>query len=858
MNFQRETLPNQLPTLFIHQEDAQCGSVQIWFRAGSSLEKKGDEGIAHFLEHMFFKGTAKRPGARIAEEVESFGGEINAFTSFDYTCYYINFPHSEMEKSIHILLDMVCHPQFAPSEIPPERGVVLEEYKRSLDHPSHYNFHIIQQNFFDRGYAHPILGLEENIKKFSREQLSQFRSHYYNLSNALFIVAGDLKKTRNKDEIKKTICQYHLPQGPVSKFSPFNIKKGSRIYIHEKDVHMAQITLCMQAPPYEKNQAAFEDLALNVMGHGESSILYKNLVIKNAQANVVDGSTMFLVDGGVHLIRIVCPVKNIARVFKELENIFKECLENGLSEEDIEKIKNQYLALKIYERESLESFSLSLGHNFAQNGDIRCEEKFLKILNDASTDDVNQALTHILKKSAHISIQLPQGSDKPAIEKLAHSFQDKWQKLQKKNKVKKSQPYKLQKSRFDSKTTLIPIKNGITLIHRYNNLTPTFNIYAYLRGGLSEESKKTNGLHNFIGKMLIKGYKTKSERTLNFELDKMSSSLSSASGLNSYQVNIHGLSKYSHELFEILFRSLKEPLFSHKSFIHQKKMLQRELLSQQKDATKQCFRLIRETLFSGHPYSLSSLGTPESLKNIDRQVLLDAHSKNYKNKQMVITFSGDMPLEKFLHLTNTYLDDLPARKKRKRMSKKFSPIKNYSHHYTLDREQTQIFIGMKAFPYEHKNNSFIKMLNSYLSGQSSELFVDVRDKKGLCYSVQPIHFSAMEGGYWGIYMASGSDKVAEAISSIQELMDRYRDHGLTREQFCKIKQMIKGESLLNIQTNDDYAHVYSGPVLQGLDMDHHYRTMDFIQKSTFEECNKVIQSLLSRKKIIVTVGQERP
>ena len=127
-------------TLLIKDPSAKTASIQFWFRAGSALEKKNDQGIAHFLEHMFFKGTKKRPGYQIAKEVESFGGDINAFTSFDFTCYYINSPGSKTATCVDILCDMVCRPSFLEKDFPAERQVVLEEFKRSIDSPNQYNF----------------------------------------------------------------------------------------------------------------------------------------------------------------------------------------------------------------------------------------------------------------------------------------------------------------------------------------------------------------------------------------------------------------------------------------------------------------------------------------------------------------------------------------------------------------------------------------------------------------------------------------------------------------------------------------------------------------------------------------------
>ena len=191
---------NNLTTFFINSPGSNTATAQIWFNAGSSLENKEDYGIAHFLEHMFFKGTQKYPDIQLAKTIESFGGEINAFTSFDYTCYYINSPSNNLNDSIDVLLDMVSNPNFLDKDIEPEKQVVFEEYRRSIDNPSQYNFFKIQKNCFQGGYKHPILGTENHIKKFSRNQLISFRNKFYNTSNAFLVIAGDLSK---KDSIIK-------------------------------------------------------------------------------------------------------------------------------------------------------------------------------------------------------------------------------------------------------------------------------------------------------------------------------------------------------------------------------------------------------------------------------------------------------------------------------------------------------------------------------------------------------------------------------------------------------------------------------------------------------------------------------
>ena len=858
-NLHIEKQSNQLQTLFVEQPGAQYGSVQMWFRAGSSLEKKGYEGIAHFLEHMFFKGTPLRPGSKIAKDVESFGGEINAFTSFDYTCYYINFPRSKVTESLHILLDMVSHPEFLNKELVSERNVVFEEYLRSKDNPSHCNFHIIQEKCFENSYQHPILGFEKTIRKFSREQLMKFRTQYYNLHNALLIVAGDLKEKKN---IKKTISQYKLPSGKQSQFLPFKIKNTPSLSIHEKDVSNIQTTLVIQAPEYENKETSAEDLAINALGYGESSPLYQNLVLKTTLATESSASTMFMVKGGGHFIRVVCPPSNLKKVYEKLIGIFKKVLKEGFSAEDIQKIKNQYISSNIYEKESIESFALSLGHSFAQNGDIYSEKKFIEALKKCSNDDAHQSLLNIFRRTIHLTVQVPQKTLLSETKKHCQWFQKELKKLAQisKNKQANFKKLAIKSSSFDEQTKIITIKEGIHLIHRHNTITPTFNMYAFIGGGLTKENKQNNGLYSLVSRLMIKGYKGKSLEQLNADLDKMSSSLNPMNGRNSYGLSLHGLSEHSEELFDSFFHSLTGPLFSAKNFVHEKKMMKQELLSQEKNPSKQCFQLANEIFFSGHPYSLPTTGSFSSLSSLQRKMLVNCHYQNLKKEQILITVSGDIDFNQALNLITPYIENLPPRAKVKKTKakgsggKKFSTIKKYRCHKTMDRAQTQIFIGIRTFSLNHKNDLYLKILTAHLSGQSSELFVNVRDKNGLCYVVQPVHFSAKEGGYWGIYMASSPEKTKQATVAINDILDKYRKSGLTPHEFEMVKVMIQGQNLLNIQTNSDFAHVYSIPFFHGLNLDYHHHTLKAIESSTCEDFNKAIQSILSKKKVKITVG----
>ncbi|OUR93719.1 hypothetical protein A9Q84_19855 [Halobacteriovorax marinus] len=852
MQHDQVTLKNGLETLFIDFPGSTSSTVQIWFKAGSALETKKDQGIAHFLEHMFFKGTKTRPGAAIAHEVESFGGEVNAFTSFDYTCYYINSPSSKINKTADILMDMVANPMFKKDDFEPEIGVVFEEYRRSQDNPNQYSFQKIQKGSFTGGYAHPILGTEKTILKFNREQLQNFRKKYYNLNNALLVVSGDLK---NKDKIIKTIEKYKLPKGESSNFPNFKLKKVPSIDIHKRDVRMSQLTLTIQGPAYSDPNAAAEDLALSTLGHGETSRLHKNLVIDGTLSNGASSSTMFMSKGGVHFLRISLPHKNLKPALKKLEKIFKGLVQEGLTKEEITKIKNQYVASKIYEKESLDSYSFSLGHGYAQTGDIHCEEEFISRIKKTSVTAVNQTFKEIFSRPIHISLQVPQETNVEKAEETLNSFQKNIEKLEKMAKKENVKSHGIT-SKYDPQVRVIELKKGISLLYRYNPLNPTFVLHTYLKGGLTEETLETNGIHHLLSGTISKGHKDKTNEELKSDLENKSAYISGFTGKNAYGLTMHGLTENAPELFKDFFTTLVHPTFEDKFIDHEKEMTIRHFENQKEDPVRHCFEKVNEYAFKGHPYSYNILGSEENIKKFKRKDLQERHAQNLKNKEILISYCGDLTLEEVTSLVTPEIKDLPTRLKKKLVVKPIKPEQGKKHFIEFNREQTQIFHFIPGSKLGTKENIFLKMVATHLSGQSSELFVEVRDRQGLCYSAQPIHFTALEAGYWGIYMASGHDKVKPALKAIKDILENLRINGLTKRDFNRIKKMIEGQTLLNVQTNEDYANIYSVPTLQGLGLDWYHKGNEDISNITHEEFQKAIKKVFSRKWNTIIVGRE--
>lgn len=850
MNVEQNRLKNGLDTLFINNPGAPSACVQIWFRAGSALEKKSEKGIAHFLEHMFFKGTPTRPGALIAHEVESFGGELNAFTSFDYTCYYINTPANYLNKTIEILLDMVSNPMFLDEDITPEREVVFEEYRRALDNPNQYNFKNIQETSFTKGYAHQILGTEKTIKNFTKEQLVDFRNRYYNLNNAMLVVAGDIK---NKNKVENLIEIFKIPEGKTSSFPKFQLKPEAAINIHNKQVNQATITMAIQAPNYTSNEAAAEDLAINCLAYGEISPLYKKLVTENSIVSNVSGSTMFFNDGGIHFLKLAFPAENAKAAIRNLQSALKEIIDRGFNEDEVQRIKSQYVASKIYEKESIESFAFSLGHGFAQTGNIYCEEEFIKSIKQTSIQHINKALVNLFNRAIHITMQLPKELKKESFNKDIENLQKSINKISKTTKTTKSN-LKILTSKFDEEVKVVEVKKGIKLVYRQNKMTPTFVFHAYMKGGLAHEKKENNGVYYFLSKLLTYGYGKIKFETLKSDLEKKSAYMNGFSGKNAYGLTLHGLSENFKDLIEHFTGTLFNPKFPNSYLKIEKELVKRILHNYKEDPVKQCIKKLNETVFNLHPYSMSTIGTEQSIKKINKALLNDLHNERLKNSELVFTYCGNEEFDYILDTIKKMTKDLKARPKRKARKNTIKPLIGQKINIDFDREQTHIFIGRPAYSVNNSNDLYLKMITTYLSGQSSELFVEVRDRQGLCYAVQPLHHTALEAGYWGIYIGAGKDKVDSTISAIMDILNRLQKDGLSKKEFERIKVMLDGQNQLNIQTNDDYANFYSIPVLHELGIDYQHKSFNRIRNFKHKDFNQFLSKFLKTDWSVIKVG----
>ncbi|MCQ2735642.1 MAG: insulinase family protein [bacterium] len=269
-------LPSGARVIFIPDSSSRTVSVNIWVKAGSRDEDKGEEGISHFLEHLFFRGSEEESGAEFKAAIEALGGVSNAETANDYTRYYINAPSKNASKALSMLIHALKKASFSKDELEIERKVILEECRMRGNAASSVLFNAaIETAYGQHPYARPVIGYEANIKRFSRNDFLSYREKMYRPSNLVFVIAGRFSE---KEALGIISDEYGSLSGYAERYDrkEFAIPSGKPKEKRLKSSGISEVMAGYYAPPASKErELCAADVFCFLIGKGRSSVLAK-------------------------------------------------------------------------------------------------------------------------------------------------------------------------------------------------------------------------------------------------------------------------------------------------------------------------------------------------------------------------------------------------------------------------------------------------------------------------------------------------------------------------------------------------------------------------------------------------------
>ncbi len=377
--------PNGLKIVTERLPGAASFAIGFWFNVGTRNEENIN-GIAHFVEHMIFKGTGNRNAKRITTEIESLGGYLNAFTTKEYTCFYAHGINGNFDKTFEVLVDIVKNPAFRTEDIEKEKGVVYDEISDTQDSPEDLIYDEFESLIFKGNrLAFPILGTKDSVKSLRRKNLFDFINKFYGAGNLIISVVGDIPIEKIKGSVEKYLRDFRnsgLPQKDL-----FGGSISQKFHIR-KDIKQSHLILGKPVDGYSSKKRIVARLLSILLGEGSGSKLFQTLREENGIAYQINSFINSYFETSAFGIYLSTNEKKfplaLELIYKEIESLKN----NGLKADELKRAKEYLKGSYILSSESLTNRMQRLAHSLSYYGRVKTIEEIVSEIDSISPQDI--------------------------------------------------------------------------------------------------------------------------------------------------------------------------------------------------------------------------------------------------------------------------------------------------------------------------------------------------------------------------------------------------------------------------------------------------------------------------------------
>jgi predicted Zn-dependent peptidase len=396
--FERETLSNGVRLLAAPMPQVQSVACFIMLAAGSRYETPETSGIAHFAEHMFFKGTERRPTAQqIGGELDGIGAEFNAFTGKEYTGYYVKCAAEHRQHSFDVLVDMLRHSKFDPEEIDREKGVIIEEMNMYFDTPRDYISGVYHQLLYDdTPLGWDIIGRKETVRAATRETFLEYIEKWYRGPRMVVGVAGNFPDGI-RDELEELLGEVDAgdPGGPPPLELPPN-GSGPRVKVHSKESDQAHICIGVPSYPLQHPDRYALQLVGTVLGTGMSSRLFTEVRERRGLAYYVFATNHSYTDAGTLYSQAGVDINRIDEAIETIARELRKIADEPVPAEELEKAKNVAQGRFVLQTESPHGMIMFGLRREVLEGRAAEPEEILEELDKVTAEDVQRVAQDVI------------------------------------------------------------------------------------------------------------------------------------------------------------------------------------------------------------------------------------------------------------------------------------------------------------------------------------------------------------------------------------------------------------------------------------------------------------------------------
>jgi zinc protease len=793
---QRLTLSNGIK-VFIQEDHARkVTSIQLWVRVGSADEEDSERGISHLIEHMAFKGTERRGVGQIATEVESLGGDINAYTSWDETVFYVTVPSRATLEGLDILTDAVFNPVLDPKELAKEKEVVLEEILEGEERPERKASKLLFRTAYTRSpYKYPIIGYKETVEKFTRDDIIAFRKKWYVPENLFFVIVGDVNPKKLLAEVERTAGSVE-PRGlfrPPRPEEPAQESIRSAL-LRDENAKEARLLIAFHIPSLAGVRVNALDLASDILGSRESSRLVRVVKKEKGLVNTISSYALTPKEPGLFLVSATLESKNLEAATRAIMEELSVLRSTPPPAEELERAKVNIESEHLYARETVSGIARSIGGFEADLGDARYEAKYLRLNRSVSESQVSAAARRFLgSPNVTVTLLLP-AKDAPdfKMERLVSIIEDSTGK-----KAAVSGP-----AEAEGKIVTFTLPNGIRVVLEPDDSNPVLSFRTACLGGKRFETKETRGIMNFIARMITKGAGTLSEDDISRKIEDMGGRIRGFSGYDSFGLSASFFSRHLDEGLGLLALIYARPSFPADKMERERELIINRIKTETDRPITYAINQLNATIYPRHPYGFDKEGTLETVAGFTRDDLTQTYEDYAVPANTVITGVGEMDAEKAAEKIKELFGKLSARPFNPPEIPKEEPLESVRDKVVrLPRAKAHLVIGFRGVTLKDEERYPLEVLNNVLAGQGGRLFLELRDKESLAYTVTSFVRNGIDPGLFAFYIACDASKVDQALTSLNREIKRVRDKRIGKEELTRAVNNLIGNHLISLQSS---------------------------------------------------------
>lgn len=794
----KRVFPNGLTILVREDHSAPVVSVQAWVRAGSVTEGEWlGAGLSHVLEHMLFKGTTTRSVGEIARTIEDLGGDINAYTSFEQTVYYIDIPSEHWRTALEVLVDCMFHATIPEEELEKEKQVILREMAMNNDHPERRAWRQLWSTAYrTHPYGYPIIGYPDIFNRTTRADVWNYYGRFYVPNNMFFVVVGDVSAAEVIAALERLAGNEAM--GPV----PPVVRPAEppQVVPRRRDdtmpVQLTQVHLAWPIPAITHPDLYPLDVLATVLGQGRSARLHQRLVEREGLAHHITASAWTPRDPGLFIIHArTDPAKRDAAIASVLEEVARLTV----SAEEVQKAINITVSQHFAERKTMRGQADDLGQGELLTGQPNFSEIYLENLRRVTPQDVERVARQYLVPHALTISTLG-----PATEPAG--------------------PSGTSTAATAAAVTKFELPNGLRVLVRPDARLPLVDVRVVLAGGVLAESETNHGITKLMTRLLLKGTRHRSAEQIATEIESAGGQLSYFAGNNSFGLSGQILAEQLDRLLDVMADVLQHPTFPPAELERERAIQLAEIKAEEDRIMGAAQQLLREALYRTHPYRFHPNGTRDTVARLQREDLIAFHRQRVVAPNTVISIFGAVDVDSLRAKLERRWGSLPAAVNLPGPPPPEQLVETVRREETRPKEQAVLLVGFPTVGLDDPDRFALELLAEAWSGQGSRLFRRIRDELGLVYYVGAYAQFGVGAGYLTLYAGTTAQQVGVVEQELLAELARLRESGLDDAELARAQQTVIAQQKIRWQDNGEYALAVGLDELLGLGYDFHRTT----------------------------------